>query len=493
MAVSNERDATSSSVATEGANAAPDPMAKLLAKLLKDPQFRPMRHKFQRLMLMHTLFGCFLLAAASVTVQAQEKLVTDRVFYIHAPKSTSVQFQMIVLAGSADETNMAQLGIAHYLEHVVLVGRNEGQAETAFKFFADGSSNGWTNARATGYIHRFPANAPDLTDRLDRLFKFYTERLTDFAITEADATRERNVVRQEHDWRYASNPFDAVWQEVTRYSYAGHPFENWTIGTPQTIGAFTVEEARTFLRRWYRKANVYFIVTGPLAPEQVKASAEKFLAALDAAQPPIRTWPTLRLAVKPETRVFSKQDKRITTPSVSLSSVVSTFEADPVRQAAVVAVINGFLSSKLSGSPHSALVEGDSPVAAALNGASLWRNVPGTLALSLGAIPEEGRTLDEVRKALVAYREAFLKRGIDAPTLERLKKRYARDLQRGLEEPENAPQRLINWLTMPFPHDALKEWPATIASVRLDEIEATLKALASGQRDAVVIFEPNAE
>jgi zinc protease len=453
-------------------------------------QFPAMRMITLRLALLGAFIGGLLAAILAIPALAQEKLISDRVFYIHAPKSTSIQFQMIVMAGSADETNMAQLGIAHYLEHVVLVGRNEGQGETAVKFFADGSANGWTSQRATGYIHRFPANATDANERLDRLFKFYANRLTDFAITPEDAVRERNVVRQEHDWRYASNPFDAVWQEVTRYSYEGHPFADWTIGTPQTIGAFTVDEARNFLRRWYRKSNVYFIVTGPLAPEPVKIAAEKHLNPLDASLPPVRVWPGLKLAVKPETKVFTRQDKRITTPSTTLSSIVSTVEADPVRQAAVVAVISGYLSSKLSGSPHSALVEGDAPVAATINGAYLARSLPGTLTLSLGAIPEEGRSIDEVRKALLDYRASFLKRGIDAATLERLKKRYARDLKRGLEEPENAPQRLIGWLTTPLPYETLKDWPDVIASVRLDEVSAMLKSLGENQRDAVVIFEP---
>jgi zinc protease len=465
----------------------------ILANPQKAPHFPAMKSIILRLALLGAFTGGLLAFLLALPALAQEKLISDRVFYIHAPKSTSIQFQMIVLAGSADETNMAQLGIAHYLEHVVLVGRNEGQGETAVKFFADGSANGWTSQRATGYIHRFPANAPDANERLDRLFKFYSERLTDFAITPEDAVRERNVVRQEHDWRYASNPFDAVWQEITRYGYYGHPFADWTIGTPQTIAAFTVDEARNFLRRWYRKSNVYFIVTGPMAPEPVKAAAEKHLASLDSSLPPIRIWPGLKLVVKPETRIFRKEDKRITTPSTTLSSIVSTVETDPVRQAAIASVISGFLSSKLNGSPHSALVEGDAPVAASINGAYLARSLPGTLALSLGAIPEEGRSIDEVRKALLDYRTAFLKRGIDTPTLERLKKRYARDLKRGLEEPENAPQRLISWITSPLPYETLKDWPDIIASVRLDEVGAMLKSLGENQRDAVVIFEPKGD
>ncbi len=98
---------------------------------------------------------------------AQERIITDRVFHVPDPKSNVIQFQMIVLAGSADETNPAQLGIAHYLEHLVLVGRNEGFGGSSLKFFPDGNSNGWTNSRATGYIHSFPAGARDVPERLD--------------------------------------------------------------------------------------------------------------------------------------------------------------------------------------------------------------------------------------------------------------------------------------------------------------------------------------
>jgi zinc protease len=139
------------------------------------------------------LMTAILLAYLPCSSLAQEKPITDRVFMVPDAKSTSIQFQMIVLAGSADETNLAQLGIAHYLEHVVLVGRNANNSETAMKFFADGSSNGSTSQRMTSYIHRFPASAADVPARLEKLFKFYTERLTDFTIAPDEAIRERNV------------------------------------------------------------------------------------------------------------------------------------------------------------------------------------------------------------------------------------------------------------------------------------------------------------
>jgi zinc protease len=431
------------------------------------------------------------LAAMAQTslLSAQEKLVADRVFHIADPKSTSIQFQMIVLAGSADETNLDQLGIAHYLEHVVLVGRNAGMTDTAQRFFADGNSNGWTSQRMTGYVHRFPSNATDAADRLDRLFRFYSERLTDFAISPEDAVRERNVVRQEHDWRYASNPFSKTWIDASGYLYEGHPFAKSTIGTPETIASFTVDESRAFLKRWYRKNNVYFLVSGPVDASVVKAAADRNLGGLDNAQPSARSWVLQRLQLVPQAREFRQADKRIKTPSFHLQRAVNVPDADAVKTMAVTRLVSNYLGSKLTGSPHSVLTEGDDPVAAAISSASLERSIAGVITLSLGAVPEEGRSLDDVRRAVEAYRAGFTKRGIDAATLERLKARFDRDYRRSLEEPENTPGRLIGWLTSPLPYETMADWPRVIASVTTDDVNALVAALAGPGRDAAISFE----
>ncbi|MGL4636932.1 MAG: M16 family metallopeptidase [Beijerinckiaceae bacterium] len=421
---------------------------------------------------------------------AQEKLVSDRVFLVPDPKSNAIQFQMVVLAGSADETNVFQFGMAHYLEHLVLVGRNAGNTDAAVRFFADGSSNGWTSARATAYIHRFPANAKDVPERLDRLFKFYTERLTDFTITPEDAFRERNVVRQEHDQRYAGDPYAATAIEMTRYLYPDSPVGRPTIGTTETIAAFTVEEAKRFHQRWYRKNNVYFIVTGPLQDALVKDTAEKYLKALDAAAPPRRDWVEKAYSVKADSRVFRKSDKRIANPSVSLSQLVSFAETDPLKTIATRFMLTSFLSSKLAGSPHSVLVEGDNPVASAISFATVERQLGGVLSLSIGSTPELGRTVEEQLPALKAYMVQLAAKGIDEATLERLKKRFDRDYKRQLEEPQAASGRLIAWLTSPLPYERLKELPDAVAKVTTADISAMLRAVTGNGREAIAINEP---
>jgi zinc protease len=430
------------------------------------------------------------LVCLPVTLHAQEKLISDRVFLVPDPKSQSIQFQMVVLAGSADETNMAQLGIAHYLEHVVLVGRNANNTENAMRFFADGSSNGATSPRMTSYVHRFPASSPDVPARLEKLFKFYAERLTDFSIDPSEAIRERNVVRQEHDWRYASSPFTAIQKEISDYMYQGHPLALPTIGTPETIAAFTTDEARAFLRRWYRKSNVFFIISGPMNESLVKETAEKYLANLDQAPPPERAWIKQPLDLKTESRSFRKSHAQIANPSITLQKFVPYTMPNSIQAHAVRSILGMYLSSKLMGSPHSVFVEGDAPLAASMSAASVSIQTSGVIGLSLGTIPEEGRMLDEQIPALRAYISNLAERGIDMATVERLKRRYARDYQRGLNEPQNAPGRLIGWLTHPLPYDALVTMPSVVASVSADDVNKMLKALAGEGREAVVIFEP---
>src|SRR3712207_9403933 len=45
-------------------------------------------------------------------------------------------------------------GVAHYLEHLLLAGRNPDHTESASRFFSDGYANGWTSHKATAFVHR---------------------------------------------------------------------------------------------------------------------------------------------------------------------------------------------------------------------------------------------------------------------------------------------------------------------------------------------------
>ena len=93
-------------------------------------------------------FALLLSALLTPTAFGAEERVGDRLFLVRDKPGTPTQFQMIVYAGCLDEAGGNCRGLAHYLEHLVLVGRNPEHKDAAVRFFADGYANGTTSPRA---------------------------------------------------------------------------------------------------------------------------------------------------------------------------------------------------------------------------------------------------------------------------------------------------------------------------------------------------------
>ncbi|MGL5116580.1 MAG: M16 family metallopeptidase, partial [Beijerinckiaceae bacterium] len=293
-----------------------------------------------------------------------------------------------------------------------------------------------------------------------------------------------------HDWRYSSNPFSEVWTRVSSAGYGDHPYGRPTIGTVDTIAAFTVEEAKAFLARWYRRENVWFIVTGNADPAELKAIYDRHVQPLDGAPPPARAWRDLKPDLTPVVFRFEKRDPRIADVSTHLSRLMAAPESEPIRAFATQRLVQDFMNSKLAGSPHSRLVEGDAPVASSVGGLFLVRPVPGVTAWSMGANLEDGASLDGLKAALRGYFNDVAARGLDEAMLARLKRRFALNHARALREPQSRPGTLIGWLNLGLPHDKLATWPDVVASVTLAEVNALIAAMARPGREAEIVFGP---
>src|SRR4051794_13570955 len=90
------------------------------------------------------------------TAMAAEERVADRVYLVRDKPGTPTRFYMIVNAGCLDEADAQCRGLAHYLEHLVLVGRNPEHKDAAVRLFPDGTMNGWTTQRTTRFFHSTP-------------------------------------------------------------------------------------------------------------------------------------------------------------------------------------------------------------------------------------------------------------------------------------------------------------------------------------------------
>ena len=175
--------------------------------------------------------------------------------------------QLWVRAGARDET-ASELGLAHYLEHMLFRG---------------------TTSRPTGFVEREVegvGGAMNAGTSWDYTYYYITlpptrvmqglELLADISMNAAlDATvldKEKEVVLEEMRLG-EDNPRRFLTRTLYAQLFEGHPYGRQIIGTPELIRNLTRETLSTFYRHHYAPETFTVVVVGPVATEQVLATA----------------------------------------------------------------------------------------------------------------------------------------------------------------------------------------------------------------------------
>lgn len=432
---------------------------------------------------------CVVLTAVSGAM-AKEIRISDRVFLVRDRSGAPVEFQMIVNAGCADESGGECRGLAHYLEHLILVGRNPEHNNSAFRFFPDAATNGWTSQIATVYWHRMPQRAEGPRADLEKIFNFYAARLRTFSIPENEAARERNVVLQEHDWRLGSNATARFFRKLDRALLPDHPLGQWTIGTRETIKALTLEEARAFHERWYKRSNVWFVVTGDIEPALLKEISERALKDADPGTVPPR--PSLTpppVTLRRETLL--EQDPQARRRLAVVEKLVRIEENDKLATLARATVLSQLLASQLPGSLNDTVAE-RAKLTTTRPMASLRRIAPETYKLTLAADVLEADDPDgrKLLAALGAYADSLSAEQFSDRNVERIRKRLLDERKTADGIPEQVFQRLVSWLSQGHDPDDIDRLPARIAAVQKSDLAPLLAALAGRGSIAEGILAP---
>jgi zinc protease len=425
-------------------------------------------------------FLSILVLLASLPAMAAEERVGERVYLVRDKPGGQTHFQMIVGAGCTDETGGECRGLAHYLEHLVLVGQNPEHKEAAIRFFPDGGSNGWTSQRATVYVHSMPAREDGPRADLEKLFGFYAARLKDFTVSEADAERERSVVRQEHDWRVGSRPFVRFVRKLDRLLIPYHPSGQWVIGSAEDIDKFSLAEARAFHRAWYVINNVDFVVMADIEPAALKEIAARAFAGLEPRPLPPRTF-AKQPAIVDERIDVAERDATVKRPGVYFKKLVRIEEDDAYAAGAARSLIVSFLTSRLPGSLYDVLVD-RGKLAAGAPAVSIARVAPKTLALTVGADVAPDVAPEKVLAAITGYIEQLGAVGMSPEALARLKTRFAESRAIADQDPRQVYNRLVGWLAGRSSYENLALWPQKIAAVSVEGTGAMLKGLSGSGR-----------
>jgi zinc protease len=183
------------------------------------------------------------------------------------PGSELTALQLWVRAGAGDETE-TQLGLAHYLEHMLFRGttsRPTGFIEREVEAVG-GVMNAGTSWDYTYYYVTLPAS------RVSHGLELLADIAVNAALDPSVLDREKEVVLEEMRLGQ-DNPRRLLGRRLYSLLFEGHPYGREVIGTATLIRELTRETLNRFYRQHYVPEAFTVVVVGAVDTEQVVATA----------------------------------------------------------------------------------------------------------------------------------------------------------------------------------------------------------------------------
>ena len=380
-------------------------------------------------------------------------------------RARSVAIGAFARAGARDETP-AQNGISHFLEHLCFKGgpgfeggtSSEGSSEQTAQrlnaaFDAIGSRvDAFTTQELTAY---HGAALPESQARLTELLL----SLLRPALREEDVNLERQVILEEIEM-YRDDPGSVIFEAAARHFYGSHPYARSVLGTPETLGALSALEIKTYLDDWYAPDKIVVTACGDLNWDALVAQ----VSALTADWQPSRVrrvYPPLSVqtGVQQLVREVTRAQAAILAPGFPVQ--------DELHMAAgVLAQIIGESNSRL----YWALVDDG-----LCDDASLEHAAEDGLGAFYGSLSTDA---DDLEIALERYKDVLSdvqKNGVTATELARTKKKLEVGLALRFETPHS---RLLSFAEDFIALNEYRSVPDLLSEVRgvsLEQIAAVLE------------------
>ncbi len=370
-------------------------------------------------------------------------------------------------AGSADEPKGSS-GVAHFLEHLLFKATdNMAAGELSATVAANGGrDNAFTSYDYTAYYQRIAA------DRLGLMMKMEADRMENLRLTPENIETERDVIIEERNMRTENNPRALFGEQMNAAQYLNHRYGVPVIGWMHEMQALDLDDALNFYDIYYSPNDAILVVAGDVDPAEVKTLAEKYYGVIPA-EPNLPE--RVRTQEPPQTaaRRVIFRDPRVAQPYVNRSYLAPERDAGDQKDAAALTILaeilgggtTSYLAEKLQFDTQVAVYSG-----AFYSGVSLDDTT-----FDLIVVPGPDVSLQQAEDAMDAALASFMKDGVDAEQLERIKLQlraqqiYARDDADGVANRYGA--ALASGLTVAD----VQDWPDVLQAVTADDIMAVAK------------------
>jgi zinc protease len=381
-----------------------------------------------------------------------------------------------VRAGSRNEAP-GITGLAHFFEHMMFNGTSRRQAGEFDRLMEaqGGANNAFTSDDVTVYQDWFPRGA------LELVFDLEADRVGNLAFVPGVIESERGVVASERRLRVEDNNPGFLGEQVQAAAFVAHPYRFPTIGWPQDIQAWRLEDLQSFFKTYYAPNNLTLVLAGDLVPEKVFELARRYFEPIprQLAPTPIREREPEQLAE----RVLVVR-RKAQTPLLHYAYKAPA--ASDTRAPAVDLLLSILVDGDAS-RLHRRLVE-ESQVAIEVSGHWQEGFDPGLFWLYL-TLPE-GADPDEARRLLDAELAAVVRNGVTAAELARAKNLAATGFWKKLATIDGKAQLLGEFELFHGDWAKLFDAPAQFERVTRDDIHSVAREILDTRRRTVGVLVP---
>ncbi len=197
---------------------------------------------------------------------------------IHTPRPTSgsISFSLRVIAGSMFENN-DEIGVAHFLEHIVLDGTKKYPSKKLLSGLIDergGVRNASTNKERIEYTVKV------LKDDAEIAFDFLSQIIIHPLIFEEDISKEKKIIEQEIN-RIKSDP--EKYSERLIYSglFPGTRLGMLNTGDIEDINKLTRDKIVGFHKKTHSAKNMVLSIVGDISEDEVNAFVKQYFNELE--------------------------------------------------------------------------------------------------------------------------------------------------------------------------------------------------------------------
>ncbi|HVG61041.1 MAG TPA: pitrilysin family protein [Hyalangium sp.] len=179
-------------------------------------------------------------------------------------------------------------GFAHLFEHMMFQGSKNVADDVHIAMLEQlGATdlNGTTNFDRTNYFETVPSNHLETalwleSDRMGFLLD---------AITEEKLRTQQEVVKNERRQGTEAAPYGVAREKMWHALFPlPHPYHGDVIGSMEDLNAATMDDVKSFFRKWYAPSNATLTIVGDFDVAQTKALVEKYFGGLPSGPKPER-------------------------------------------------------------------------------------------------------------------------------------------------------------------------------------------------------------